>query len=196
MDFEVDRGRWNRIFKGIPNEEDELLIREIKRGLDGEYVIAEKLRKIIEDKWSKRESDVLFWLKELTGVGFKEPTVRVCVVPFNAGQTPFKDISLIIVGKIRKGWDYPETIAHELAHILFNQNFTFDNEIEHPYIQLIEEEIAVRLGARSKYFDYEIPAFAEWVHKAKEEEHAWRHYRQHIEDFKDLAQFIQTRIIG
>lgn len=63
--------------------------------------------------------------------------------------------------------------------------------MEHPYVQLIEEAIAVRLGARSKYFDYEIPAFAEWVHKAQQKERAWRRYLQQIEDFRDISQFIE-----
>jgi len=134
---------------------------------------------------------VLAWLQELTRVGFRDQTVRVCVVPFASGQTPFRDIPLIVVGNIRKGWRYPETIAHELAHVLFNQNFKFKSDVEHPYVQLIEEEIAVRLGARAKYFDYEIPAFAEWVHKAQQMEKAWRRYLQHIEDFKDIPQFIK-----
>jgi hypothetical protein len=124
-------------------------------------------------------------------VDFKEPVVRVCVVPFASGEIPFRNLPLMIVGKIRKGWDYPETIAHELVHILFNQNFSFESEVEHPYVQLVEEEIAVRLGARSKYFDYEIPAFAGWIHRAKMMEIPWRRYLQHIEDYKDIAQFIR-----
>lgn len=126
----------------------------------------------------------------MTKVDFRTPKVRVCIVPFAAGQVPFKDLPLIVVGKIRQGWGYPETIAHELAHILFNQNFQLEDEVEHHYIQLIEKEIPVRLDARSKYFDYLIPDFADWAHKAQQREKAWRHYIQHIEVFKDLSQFI------
>ncbi|UCH57277.1 MAG: hypothetical protein JSV18_08095 [Candidatus Bathyarchaeota archaeon] len=76
---------------------------------------------------------------------------------------------------------------------MFNQNFDFNDEIEHPYIQLIEEEIAIRLDSRSNYIDYAIPEFAGWVHEAKEEAHAWRKYLEHIEDFEDISEFIRTR---
>ena len=193
-DFRVGRKRWNRLLRGTQTEGDEFIIREVEKGLELEYAASENLKEVVEEEWMEHERDVLAWLKELTKVTFTEPVVRLCVVPFNAGQTPFKDVPLIVVGKIREGWGYPETIAHELAHILFNQNFSFEDEKEHPYIQLLEEEIAIRLGARSGYFDYEIPAFAEWVHEAREEEDAWRHYLQNIGDYEDIAQFIRTRI--
>lgn len=191
QDFGVSRSKWNRFFRDIYDEKDKPLVRRIQNGLEDEHVEAEWLKGIVEKEWRQHEKNVLAWLKELTKADFKESTVRVCVVPFAAGQTPFKNIPLIVVGKIRKGWGYPETIAHELAHVLFNQNFEFKNELEHPYVQLIEEEIAVRLGVRSKYFDYEIPAFAGWVHKAQQKEEAWKHYLQHIKDFKDISQFIR-----
>lgn len=178
------------MFKGI-YDEDRLLIDEIEKGLEEKCAEAERLREIIEKRWRQREKDVVSWLRELTKVNFKEPVVRVCVVPFASGQTPFRDVPLMIVGRIRKGWGYPETIGHELAHILFNQNFSFESGVEHPYVQLIEEEIAVRLGVRSKYFDYEVPAFAGWVHEAKKREMAWREYLQHIEDYRDIGQFIR-----
>jgi hypothetical protein len=189
--FGIDRSKWNRLFRGVYDEKDEWLIKQIKTELEKEYVSAEELKKVVEKEWRRHEKNVLAWLKELTKADFKEPTIKVCIVPFAAGQTPFKNIPLIIVGKIREGWGYPETIAHELAHVLFNQNFHFRNEVEHPYVQLIEEEIAVRLGARSKYFDYEIPAFAEWVYKAQQKERIWRHYLEHVEDFKGIFQFIE-----
>jgi hypothetical protein len=96
-----------------------------------------------------------------------------------------------MLGRIRRGWNYPESLAHELAHILFNQNFNFANEVEHPYIQLIEEEIAVRLGSRPKYFNYKIPALADWTRKASQKQTAWKHYLQHIDDFTDISQFIE-----
>lgn len=178
------------MLKGIYGE-DRLLIEEIEEGLEEECAEAERLKEIVEKRWRQREKDVLAWLRELTKVDFKEPVVGVCVVPFASGEIPFRDVPLMIVGKIRKGWDYPETITHELAHILFNQNFSFESEVEHPYVQLIEEEIAVRLGARSKYFDYEIPVFAGWVHEAKKREKPWRTYLQHIENYRDISQFIR-----
>lgn len=192
-DYGVKRTKWRNLFKGTLNEEDEYLIRNIETSLESEYAASRKIMETVEEKWLEHGRNIINWLRELTKVEFRQPSVRVCVVPYNAGQTPFKDIPLIIVGKIRGGWDYPETIAHELAHVLLNQNFDFDDEIEHPYIQLIEEEIAVRLGARSEYFDYEIPEFARWVHKAKEEEQAWREYLEHLDDYKDISEFIRTR---
>jgi hypothetical protein len=190
-DFGISMERWNRFFKGVYNEKDKLFVDGINEGLDEEYVTVCRLKEIVEKEWRRREKNVLTWLKELTKVDFKEPTVKVCVVPFAAGQTPFRDISLVVVGKIRKGWGYPETIAHELAHISFNQNFDFESEVEHPYVQLIEEEIAVRLGVRARYFDYEIPAFAKWVYKAQQKEKAWRQYLQSIGEFSDISQFIK-----
>lgn len=190
-DFGINMNGWNGLFREVYDEKGELFVKKIRRELNEEYVAAERLKETVEKEWRTHEKNVLAWLKELTKVDFKEPTVRVCVVPFGAGQTPFRTVPLIVVGKIRKGWGYPETIAHELAHILFNQNFHFENEVEHPYVQLIEEEIAVRLGVRRKYFDYEIPSFAEWVHKAQQKEEAWRRYLQHIDSFKDVSQFIK-----
>ena len=190
-DFQVSGEKWNRLLRGVYDGKEKLLANKILEGLDEEYVTAGKLEQVVEKEWRRHEKKVVAWLKELTKVEFKEPTVKVCVVPFAAGEIPFRNIPLVVVGKIRKGWGYPETIAHELVHILFNQNFNFENDVEHPYVQLIEEEIAVRLGARSKYFDYEIPAFAEWVHKAQQKEKAWRRYLQSIADFSDISQFIE-----
>ena len=79
------------------------MLKEFGAKLRQEHEAAEKLRVVVEKNWRRYEKNVLAWLKELTRVDFKEPTVRVCVVPFGAGQTPFKDIPLIVVGKIRKG---------------------------------------------------------------------------------------------
>jgi hypothetical protein len=190
-DFGFSMEKWNRFSKRVYNEKDKLLVDGINEGLDEEHVAAGRLKEIVEKEWTRHEKNVLAWLEELTKVNFKEPTVKVCVVPFAAGQTPFRDIPLVVVGKIRKGWGYPETIAHELAHILFNQNFDFESEVAHPYVQLIEEEIAVRLSVRARYFDYEIPAFAEWVHKAQQKEKAWKQYLQSIGEFSDISQFIK-----
>jgi hypothetical protein len=190
-DFGISTEKWNVLFGEAYGDEDKLLIQEVQMKLNEEYAMAENLRQTVEKEWRLREENVLAWLRELAKIDFREPIVRVCVVPFGAGITPFMDIPLIIVGKIRKGWGYPETIGHELAHILFNQNFRFKDELEHPYVQLIEEEIAVRLGVRARYFDYEIPAFAGWVRKAQHREKVWRRYLQHIKDFKDIGQFIR-----
>lgn len=112
--FGVSRKKWNKLLRKIYNEKDKLLVTEIQKELKEEYAAAEKLKEIVEREWRRYEKYVLTWIKELTKVGFKEPTVRVCVVPFGAGQTPCKNVPLIMVGKIRKGWEYPETLAHEL----------------------------------------------------------------------------------
>jgi len=190
-DFGISRPEWNRLLAKTYETKYETLVNEIQDGLKDEYIAAQQLKRIIETEWMRHEENVLTWLKEMTKLDFKEPTVNVCVVPFPAGQTPFGNIPLVLVGRIREGWGYPETLAHELAHVLFNQNLKLDNEIEHPYVQLIEEEIAVRLGVRSKYFDYEIPSFAEWAHKAQRKEKSWRQYLAHIGDYKDVSEFIK-----
>jgi len=189
-DFGISHFRWNKLFKGIIDVADESFLKDITRDLGDECREAKQLLEKVKRKWRAHEQQILSWIKDVTKVDFKEPSVRVCVVPVTAGLTPFKDIALIIVGKIRRGWGYPETIAHELVHVLFNQNFSLDPEILHPYVQLIEEEIAVRLGVRSHYFDYEIPNFATWVHKAKQRENAWKHYLHKIQKYKDISEFI------
>lgn len=191
-DFGIRREEWNRLLMKTPYEDKYTsIISEIQDGLRDEYIAARQLKRIIEMEWRQHEINVLTWLKELTKLDFKEPSVRVCVVPFPAGQTPFRNIPLIVVGRIREGWGYAETMAHELAHILFNQNLRLNSETEHPYVQLIEEEIAVRLGARSKYFEYEIPSFAEWVHEARQKEKRWKRYLKHVKDYKDISEFIK-----
>jgi hypothetical protein len=189
-DYGISTKKWKRLLKRVNYQEADQSVQKIQNELTAESSEAEQVEATIEKKWRLHEKNVLTWLRQLTRVDFKSSEVRVCVVPFAAGQVPFKDLPLIIVGKIRQGWDYPETIAHELAHILFNQNFKLENEVEHPYVQLIEEEIAVRLGARSKYFDYQIPDFADWVHKAQKREKAWKHYVQHATKFRNVSQFI------
>jgi len=189
--FGISRQEWNKLLAKTYETKYGALVNEIQNGLKDEYIAAQQLKRIIETEWRHNEENVLTWLKEMTKLDFREPTINVCIVPFPAGQTPFKNIPLVVVGKIREGWGYPETLAHELAHILFNQNLKLDNEIEHPYVQLIEEEIAVRLGARSKYFDYEIPSFAEWAHKAQQKEKRWKQYLTHLEDYKDVSEFIR-----
>jgi len=86
-DFGVSRAAWNRLLKGFRNEKDKLLLKEFGAKLRQEHEAAEKLRVVVEKNWRRYEKNVLAWLKELTRVDFKEPTVRVCVVPFGAGQT-------------------------------------------------------------------------------------------------------------
>lgn len=190
-DFGISSEKWNRILQGVCRKKDMMRIDEFRKELDEEQALATTLKETVEKKWRQNEQKVLAWLKELTRVDFRESTIRVCVVAFRAGQVPFRDIPLIVVGRIREGWGYPETITHELAHVLFNQNFRLPDEVTHPYVQLMEEEIAVRLGVRAKYFDYDIPAFAEWVRKARQKEKAWKQYLLHIKRFKDISQFIR-----
>ncbi len=190
-DCGISRNTWHKLFKGNFDSRDILMVRAIKDRLKEEKTEAERIKEIVEKTWRLHEKYVLNWLKEIVKVDFRLPEVRVSVVPFGAGQTPFRDVPLIVVGKIREGWGYPETLAHELAHVLFNQNFDFENEVEHPYIQLIEEEIAVRLGARPRYFSYEIPGFAGWVKKAQQKEKAWKVYLQSLDRFRDISEFIE-----
>jgi len=83
-DFGISMERWNRFFRGVYNEKDKLLVDGINEGLDEEYVDAGRLKEIVEKEWRRHEKNVLAWLKELTKVNFKEPTVKVCVVPFAA----------------------------------------------------------------------------------------------------------------
>ncbi len=190
-DFGINREEWNTLLRNMYENQPNPLVDRIQDDLEEEYAAAQQLKPTVESEWKQHEKNVLTWLKELTNWDFKEPTVKVCVVPFPAGQTPFRNIPLIVVGNIRKGWRYPETIAHELAHILFNQNAMLESEIEHPYVQLIEEEIAVRLRARARYFDYEIPSFADWAHKAQKKEDSWKRYLKHTRDYRDIAEFIK-----
>lgn len=190
-DFGISTEEWNKLLAKTDGNKYKASVNEIQNGLKDEYIAAQPLKRIIETEWMLHEENVLAWLKEMTRLDFKKPTISVCVVPFQAGMTPFRNLPVVVVGKIRTGWGYPETLAHEFAHVMFNQNLKFDSEIEHPYVQLIEEEIAVRTGARSKYFDYEIPSFAKWVHKAQQKEKSWKQYLSHIEDHKDIAEFIR-----
>ena len=189
--FGINSEEWNKLLAKTYGNKCKALVNEIQTGLEDEYIAAQPFKRIVQTEWMRHEENVLTWLKEMTKLDFKEPTINVCVVPFQAGMTPFRNLPLVVVGQIRQGWGYPETLAHEFAHILFNQNLKLDNEIEHPYVQLIEEEIAVRLGVRSNYFDYEIPSFAKWVHKAQQKEKSWKRYLAHIEDYRDVSELIR-----
>lgn len=189
--FGISTREWNTLLARTHGNKYKALVDEIQNDLKDEYIAAQPFKRIVETEWMRHEENVLVWLREMTRLGFKEPTINVCVVPFQAGMTPFRNLPLVVVGKIREGWGYAETLAHEFAHILFNQNLKMPNEIEHPYVQLIEEEIAVRLGARSKYFDYDIPSFAKWVHKARQKEKSWKQYLAQIEDYQDISEFIR-----
>lgn len=113
--------------------------------------------------------------------------IRICVVPFQCSQVPFPGLSFIFLGRIQKGWHYPETIAHELAHILFNYYTDFSTGEVHPLVQLIEEEIAVRLGHRPAYFAYDIPPGAGWVRTAQKMVDTWDYYLNHKEEYKSIV---------
>ncbi|UCH57278.1 MAG: hypothetical protein JSV18_08100 [Candidatus Bathyarchaeota archaeon] len=102
-DYGVDRGRWRNLFKEKKGEEDEFLFRELEASLKAECCAASKIKKVVEEKWLEHGEKIIKWLRDLTKIEFKQPLVVVCVVPFNAGQTPFRDIPLIIVGRIREG---------------------------------------------------------------------------------------------
>ena len=145
-----------------------------------------------EKKWRTCEKRVVRWIKEITQLDFKSRRIQVSVVAFPSEVVRFRDIPLMIVGK-SKGWDYPETIAHELAHIISNQNFDLGAEVEHPYVQLIEEEVAVRLGVRSDYFAYPLPDFADWVKRAQRIKPAWFYYLDNLDEFRDIRDFIRKQ---
>jgi tRNA A-37 threonylcarbamoyl transferase component Bud32 len=57
-DFGVDRTGWNRMFKGI-YDENKSLIKEIEKGLQEEFAEAERLEEIVEKRWRQHEEDVL-----------------------------------------------------------------------------------------------------------------------------------------
>lgn len=180
---------WKKIFSDSHHQRNDIK-RLIPQNLKKE---AFNLKSSIKDAWCPQESKVLTWLQELTQWSLPDISIHICVVPFQCSQVPFPGLPFIFLGYIRKGWHYPETIAHELAHILFNCYSDLSTEEVHPLIQLIEEEIAVRLGNRSTYFDYDIPPCAHWVKKAQEMEEIWKDYLNQKEFYKniaDLARFI------
>jgi hypothetical protein len=101
---------------------------------------------------------------------------------------------LIVLGYIREGWYYPETIAHELAHIFFNYYTDFSTGKAHPFIQLIEEEIAVRLNHRGSYFCYDIPNGAYWVKDAQQLLGIWKEYIHNRKEYQDISDLIDYGI--
>ncbi|NIQ07241.1 MAG: hypothetical protein GWO20_16385 [Candidatus Korarchaeota archaeon] len=141
----------------------------------------------IEDEWYKNQENVIKWLEELTKWPFPQTSIHICVVPFQCSRVPFPELFFIFLGHITKGWHYPETIAHELAHLLFNYYTNFSTRKAHPLIQLIEEEIAVRLGHRSAYFAYDIPPEAPWVKTAQQIFPKWKDYLNHKENYRTIA---------
>ena len=46
--FGISRRKWNRLFKGVYDEKDELAVKNIRAGLKQEYATAEKLKKTVE----------------------------------------------------------------------------------------------------------------------------------------------------
>ena len=70
----------------------------------------------------------------------------------------------------------------------------FSTEEVHPLIQLIEEEIAVRLGNRSASFAYEIPSGAHWVKKAQEMEDIWEEYLKEKDFYRNIADLVDFMI--
>lgn len=106
-DFGIKQSHWNKLFKGITDTSDESFLNEIKGNLENECREAKKLKKKIEKRWRLHEQRILSWIRDITRVDFKEPVVRVCVVPVAAGVTPFKDIALIIVWQNQKGMGLP-----------------------------------------------------------------------------------------
>jgi hypothetical protein len=189
-DFEIDHNEWHMLFKDPKSQAAQELRKHFERKLSGEYERAKKLLPAAEKEWRACEERVVRWIKNITKLHFKSKRIRVSIVASPSGVVPFRDIPLMIIGKGR-GWGYPETIAHELAHIIFNQNLNLDSEVEHPYVQLIEEEVAVRLGVRSNYFAYAIPDFADWVKRAQKIKPAWLHYLSNLDEFRDISDFIR-----
>lgn len=189
-DFDIHQTEWHRLFKYTRSQAAEKARERLKRELTEECETAKELLPRAEREWRACEKRVVGWIKEMTKLDFKSRRIRVSIVAFPSGVVPFKDIPLMIVGKSR-GWNYPETIAHELAHIVFNQNLDLSPEVEHPYVQLVEEEVAVRLRVRSGYFAYLIPDFADWVKRAQRIKPAWLYYLDNLDEFHAISDFIK-----
>lgn len=184
LSFGLSWGEWEELFFDVTHPEKNHIEASIPPNLKKEAL---DLKSCIEDEWYTHEKKVVTWLEELTKWSFPQILVHICVVPFQCSQVPFPGLPLIFLGYIAKGWHYPETIAHELAHILFNFYTNFSTGRAHPYIQLIEEEIAVRLGHRSSYFAYNIPPEAHWVKTAQEMITIWKDYLDHERKYKTIA---------
>jgi hypothetical protein len=152
------------------------------------------LKSHIEASWNAEQERVVTWLEELTGWPLPPITIRICVVPFHYSQVPFPGLPLIVLGHIREGWHYPETIAHELAHVFFNYYTEFSTERVHPLVQLIEEEIAVRLNHRPSYFSYDIPEGAYWVEKAQQLLGVWKEYIDHREAYRSILDLMDIDV--
>jgi len=180
---------WKEIFTAPHNLKKKHIEAMIPQSLKKE---AHTLKSGIEDTWRTDENKVLNMLEKLTKWKLPDLTVRICVVPFHCSRVPFPGIPLIVLGYIRGGWHYPETIAHELAHILFNYYTDFDTARVHPFIQLIEEEIAVRLGLRSGYFAYDIPPEALWIKRAQKMLTIWKEYLAHGDKYNNITDLVNN----
>lgn len=184
LSFGLSWWEWKELFSNVNHPDRDSIEKSIPNRLVREAL---EQKYCIEKEWYTQEKKVVNWLEELTGWLFPPIPVRICVVPFQCSQVPFPGLFFIFLGRIRKGWYYPETIAHELAHILFNYYTDFSTGEVHPLIQLIEEEIAVRLGHRPAYFAYDIPPGAGWVGRAQEMVETWKYYLSHKEEYKSIA---------
>ncbi len=88
-DFGISREKWNRLLMRASSQEVDQSVQKIQNELSAESSEAEQLKVAIKKKWRLHEKRVLTWLRQLTRVNFKTSEVRVCVVPFAAGQVPF-----------------------------------------------------------------------------------------------------------
>lgn len=189
-DFALSYGEWEKIFSSNQSSVKKKLQLAMREHFE-DITRAHQMCSNIEKEWKKNEARVLVWIEDLTGFLYKTPNVSIFIVPYMFAETPFKSLPLVILGKIRKGWGYTETIAHELTHIIFNQNSNLGSSMTHPFVQLIEEEIALRCGVRRSYFDYEIPQFAEWIWRAKRIKGQWDCYLRDKNNYHDIAEFIR-----
>ncbi len=184
LSFGLSWWQWKELFSASSSLQRNKIEELIPENLREDAI---RLKMVIEEKWLSKEKLVATWLEELTRWPFPPVAVHISVVPFQCSQVPFPGLPLIMLGSIREGWQYPETIAHELAHIFFNHYTTFSTEEVHPLVQLIEEEVSVRLGHRPRYFAYTIPPGAHWVRTAQTLIGAWKDYLDNPETKKNIA---------
>ena len=187
LSFGLSWWEWKELFSDPTCSEKKCIEESVPHNLRKEAL---RLKTCIEDEWHTHGEKIVAWLEELTKWSFPHIPIYICVVPFQCSQVPFPGLPFIFLGHIRKGWHYPETIAHELAHILFNYYTDFSTGSVHPLIQLIEEEIAVRLGHRPSYFAYDIPPGAAWVRTAQKMTNAWKGYLNHKEKYRTIADLV------
>lgn len=191
LSFGLSWWEWKELFSNVNHPDRDNIEKSIPSRLTEE---AFRLKGCIEDAWYTQEEKVVNWLEKLTKWPFPPVPVRICVVPFQCSRVPFPGLFIIFLGRIRKDWHYPETIAHELAHIFFNYYTDFPTGEVHPLVQLIEEEIAVRLGHRPAYFAYNIPPGAGWVRTAQKMVDTWKYYLNHKKEYKSIVDLMPCMI--